>query len=114
MKEASGKPIKTVRLPKTDIDGVAILRSDLLSALAQAVPTSSIHLNHSFSYLISGPSSVVLHFNNRAKAEVDFVVGCDGIHSAVRKSLELKGTLINRRYSVWRGMTSRANVVARV
>jgi len=109
MKEASGKPIKTVRLPKTDIDGVAILRSDLLSALAQAVPTSAIHLNHSFIYLVSRPSSVVLHFNNGAKAEVDFVVGCDGIHSAVRKSLELKGSLINRRYLVWRGMTSRSN-----
>jgi 2-polyprenyl-6-methoxyphenol hydroxylase-like FAD-dependent oxidoreductase len=106
MKEANGNPIKTVPLPDTDIDGVAILRSDLLSALAAAVPTFSIHLNHSFSHLVSRPSSVVLHFNNRASAEVDFVVGCDGIRSVVRTFLGHKGGLINRRYSVWRGMTS--------
>jgi 2-polyprenyl-6-methoxyphenol hydroxylase-like FAD-dependent oxidoreductase len=55
------------------------------------------------------PSSVVLHFNNWAKAEVHFVVGSDGIHSAARKSLELKGGLIYRRYLVWRGMTCRSN-----
>ena len=105
MKEASGNSIKTVPLPKTDLDGVAILRSELLSALAQAVPTTSIHLNRSFSHLVSRPSSVVVHFHNGEETEVDFVVGCDGIHSAVRRSLDLKGSLISRGYSVWRGMT---------
>lgn len=105
MKEANGKLIKILRLPKTDVEGIAILRSELLSALAQAVPTTSVHLNHSFSHLVSHPSSVVLHFHNGRETEVDFVVGCDGIHSAVRKSLNLKGRLISRDYSVWRGMT---------
>jgi 2-polyprenyl-6-methoxyphenol hydroxylase-like FAD-dependent oxidoreductase len=105
MKEASGKPIKTVHLPKTDLNGIAILRSDLLSALAQAVPTASIYLSRNFSHLVSRPSSVVLYFHNGEETEVDFVVGCDGIHSAVRKSLDLQCRLISRGYSVWRGMT---------
>ncbi len=105
MKEASGKSIKTVRLPKTDVNGVAILRSELLSVLAQAIPTTSIHLDHNFSHLISRSSSVAVHFHNGNECEVDLVVGCDGIHSAVRKSLDLKGSLISRGYSVWRGMT---------
>lgn len=105
MKEATGARIKTVRLPTTDLEGIVILRSELLSALEQSVPASSIHLNHSFSHVVNHPSSAILHFHNGQKTEVDLVIGCDGIRSAVREFLDLKGSLIPRGYFVWRGMT---------
>jgi 2-polyprenyl-6-methoxyphenol hydroxylase-like FAD-dependent oxidoreductase len=105
MKDASGENIKTVHLPEAELEGNAILRSELQTALAQAIPPKAIHLNHRFLHLVSRPSSVELHFQNGASTEVDFVVGCDGIHSAVRKSLEVKCRLTRRGYSVWRGMT---------
>jgi len=105
MKDASGECIKTLPLPAGDCTGIAIHRAELQSALGQSVPASAIHLNHSFSHLEQRPNSVLLHFENGASAEADLVVACDGIHSAVRKSLGLKTKLSNRPYSVWRGMT---------
>jgi 2-polyprenyl-6-methoxyphenol hydroxylase-like FAD-dependent oxidoreductase len=105
MKDAAGEPIKTLPLPSDDCTGMAIHRAELQSSLAQSVPARSIHLSHSFSHLEQRPNSIALHFENGASVEADLVVACDGIHSAVRKSLGLKTKLSNRDYSVWRGMT---------
>jgi 2-polyprenyl-6-methoxyphenol hydroxylase-like FAD-dependent oxidoreductase len=106
MKDQNGHPIKTLPLPADDCTGLAILRAELQSALAQSVPNRSIHLGHAFSHLEQRPNSVHLHFENGASAEADLVVACDGIHSTVRKSLGLKSTLSNRHYCVWRGVTN--------
>ena len=105
MKDASGEEIKTLPLPGSDCSGIAIHRADLQSALAQSVSAQSIHLGHTFARLEQRPNSVLLHFENGVSAEADIVVACDGIHSAVRKSLGLKSKLTNRPYTVWRGMT---------
>jgi 2-polyprenyl-6-methoxyphenol hydroxylase-like FAD-dependent oxidoreductase len=105
MKDAGGEPIKTLPLPSDDCTGIAIHRAELQSSLAQSVPVRSVHLGHTFSHLEQRPNSVLLHFENGATAEADLVVACDGIHSAVRKSLGLKTKLTNRHYSVWRGVT---------
>ena len=105
MKDENGDRIKTLPLPTGDCTGLAILRAELQSALAQSVPNRSIHLGHTFSHLEQRPNCVNLHFENGATAEADLVVACDGIHSAVRKSLGLKTMLSNRDYSVWRGVT---------
>lgn len=106
MKDAGGEPIKTLPLPSDDCTGIAIHRAELQSSLAQSVPVRSVHLGHTFSHLVQRPNSVLLHFENGATAEADLVVACDGIHSAVRKSLGLKTKLNNRHYSVWRGVTN--------
>jgi 2-polyprenyl-6-methoxyphenol hydroxylase-like FAD-dependent oxidoreductase len=106
MKDAGGEPIKTLPLPSGDCTGIAIHRAELQSSLAESVPARSVHLGHSFSRLEQRPDSVLLHFENGAAAEADLVVACDGIHSAVRKSLGLRTKLTNRAYSVWRGMTA--------
>jgi 2-polyprenyl-6-methoxyphenol hydroxylase-like FAD-dependent oxidoreductase len=106
MKDESGERIKTLPLPASDCNGIAIHRAELQSALAQSVSPGSIHLDHTFTRLEQRSGSVVLHFENGASAEAHLVVACDGIHSAVRKSLGLKSKLTNRPYSVWRGMTN--------
>lgn len=105
MKDQNGDRIKTLPLPAGDCTGLAIHRAELQSALAQSVPSHAIHLGHAFSRLEQRASSVHLNFENGATAEADLVVACDGIHSAVRKSLGLKANLSNREYSVWRGVT---------
>ena len=105
MKDPSGELIKTLPLPAADCNGIAIHRAELQSALAEAVSARSIHLDHTFSRLEQSPKSVLLHFENGATVEADLVVACDGIHSAVRKSLGLNTKLSIRDYSVWRGMT---------
>ena len=106
MKDTAGERIKTLPLLAGDCGGFALHRAELQSALARSVPARSIHLNHSFTHLEQRPNSVLLHFENGASAEADLVVACDGIHSAVRKSLGLKTKLSNRSYSIWRGMTA--------
>jgi 2-polyprenyl-6-methoxyphenol hydroxylase-like FAD-dependent oxidoreductase len=106
MKDASGEEIKTLPLPVADCSGIAVHRAELQAALAEAVSPCSIHLNHTFSRLKQRPNSVLLHFENGASAEADLVVACDGIHSAVRKSLGLQTKLTKRAYSVWRGITA--------
>jgi 2-polyprenyl-6-methoxyphenol hydroxylase-like FAD-dependent oxidoreductase len=106
MKDASGEEIKTLPLPVADCSGFAVHRAALQSVLAEVVSPRSIHLNHTFSHLEQRRNSVLLHFENGASAEAHLVVACDGIHSAVRKSLGLKNKLTNRPYSVWRGMTN--------
>ena len=106
MKDAAGERIKTLPLLAGDCGGFALHRAELQSALARSVPQDSIHLNHTFVGLKQRPNSVLLHFENGASAETDLVVACDGIHSAVRKSLGLRTKLTNRAYSVWRGMTT--------
>jgi 2-polyprenyl-6-methoxyphenol hydroxylase-like FAD-dependent oxidoreductase len=105
MKDAAGERIKTLPLPAEDCSGFSIHRAELQSALARSVPTRSIHLDHTFSRLEQRPKSVLLYFENGVSAEADLVIACDGIHSAVRKSLGLETKLTNRAYSVWRGMT---------
>jgi 2-polyprenyl-6-methoxyphenol hydroxylase-like FAD-dependent oxidoreductase len=105
VKDASGEEIKTLPLPVADCSGIAVHRAELQSALAEAVSPRSVHLNHTFSRLEQRSNSVLLHFENGVSAEADLVIACDGIHSAVRKSLGLKSKLTNRPYSVWRGMT---------
>jgi 2-polyprenyl-6-methoxyphenol hydroxylase-like FAD-dependent oxidoreductase len=106
MKDSNGEQIKTLPLPADDCSGFAIHRAELQSALAEAVSPRSIHLDHTFSRLEQRPNSVLLQFENGASAEADLVVACDGIHSAVRKSVGLKTKLSNRAYSVWRGVTN--------
>ncbi len=105
MKDASGNEVKTIRFPGTDPTGIAVLRADLQNSLAEVLPSNLIHLNHTFARLENRGNSVVLHFENGASEPFDLVVGCDGIHSAVRRSLDLASSLTSQPYSVWRGMT---------
>jgi 2-polyprenyl-6-methoxyphenol hydroxylase-like FAD-dependent oxidoreductase len=105
MKDENGVCIKTLPLPAGDCTGLALHRAELQSALSQSVPSRSIHLGHAFSRLEQRANSVRLHFENGASAEADLVVACDGIQSAVRKSLGLRTKLSNRHYTVWRGIT---------
>jgi 2-polyprenyl-6-methoxyphenol hydroxylase-like FAD-dependent oxidoreductase len=105
MKDENGDRIKTLPLPAGDSTGLALHRAELQSALAQSVPNHTIHLGHEFSRLEQRANSVHLHFENGVTAKADLVVACDGIHSAVRKSLGLKNKLSNRHYTVWRGIT---------
>jgi len=105
IKLADGTLLKAVRLTQSHRSGIAVHRAELQSALRDAVPVDSIHMNHAFSHLEDGPHSVQVHFANGAKTEVDLVVGCDGVHSAIRRALGLNCLLTNRAYSVWRGIS---------
>jgi salicylate hydroxylase len=62
-------------------------RADLLDALAAAVPAQRVHLNHRLLDLTDHGDRVEARFANGERAEVDALVGADGIHSPVRAAL---------------------------
>lgn len=64
-----------------------IHRGDLLGALAGAVPTERVHLEHRLTGLRDRGDRVEARFANGVRAEVDLLVGADGIHSVTRTLL---------------------------
>jgi salicylate hydroxylase len=62
-------------------------RADLLSALEGAVPGDAIRLNARLSALEQSAGGVELRFADGTGMTADVVIGADGIHSTVRKSL---------------------------
>jgi salicylate hydroxylase len=62
-------------------------RADLLGAVAEAIPAERIHLGHRLVELTDYGDGVQARFANGASADVDVLVGADGIHSHVRAEL---------------------------
>ena len=60
-------------------------RADLHEALASVVPSDIIHLNKELTGLDQKGGRVSLRFADGSKAEVDAVIGADGVHSLVRE-----------------------------
>jgi salicylate hydroxylase len=62
-------------------------RADLLDLLAGAFPAERIHLGHRLVGVVDEQDRVAARFDNGARAEVEVLVGADGIHSTVRAEL---------------------------
>jgi salicylate hydroxylase len=62
-------------------------RADLLAVLAGALPAGRVHLGHRLTGLTDRGGSVRAAFAGGPGAEVDVLVGADGIHSRVRAAL---------------------------
>ena len=62
-------------------------RADLLFALARAFPAERVHLGHRLVGFEDRGDRVEARFAGGASAEVDVLVGADGIHSLVRRQL---------------------------
>lgn len=73
---------------KYDAPQLTIHRADLLSALERELPSEVIRLGHRLTGLEQDPDGPArLDFDGGATAEVDVVIGADGIHSSVRSAL---------------------------
>jgi len=62
-------------------------RADLLTTLARHVPAERVHVGHRLTGFADHGDRVSLAFENGETAEVDVLVGADGIHSTVREQL---------------------------
>jgi salicylate hydroxylase len=62
-------------------------RADLLAALRRQLPGDRIHVGHRLVDLGDRGDRVEARFENGERAEVDVLVGADGIHSTVRELL---------------------------
>ena len=62
-------------------------RADLANLLADALPAERVHTRHKLVSVEDTGGKVVARFENGTKAEVDVLVGADGIHSKVHAIL---------------------------
>ena len=63
---------------------IGIHRADLITALADTLPSDVIHTGHRLANLTQDRDGVTLQFDNGVTARADAVIGADGIHSVVR------------------------------
>ncbi len=66
---------------------VAFHRGALHQMLISAVPEHSIKLNKRLKSLDQNADSITLHFEDGSSAQVDAVIGADGVHSKVREMI---------------------------
>lgn len=78
--------------------------SRLQSALASALPSGIIHLNHRCVAIEQDQNSVKAHFENGDVAEADLLIGADGINSMVRQALVGDGAPIYAGRMSWRAL----------
>src|SRR5689334_19433277 len=67
--------------------GCTVHRADLLDVLAAAVPDDSVRLGARCVEVQATADAASARFADGTEIEVDVVIGADGIHSAVRRSL---------------------------
>jgi len=84
-----------------------IHRADLHNGLIDAVRANDpdcIHLDHTFTDLSESGSEITAHFTDRTAVTGDLLIGCDGIHSAVRARLFGEDHPRFTGYTAWRGV----------
>jgi 2-polyprenyl-6-methoxyphenol hydroxylase-like FAD-dependent oxidoreductase len=84
---------------------VALHRGDLHRALISQLPGSTIRTGMECVDAREADDRVVLRFANGDTVEADLVLGCDGIHSAVRKALFPHSREHFARYTCWRAIS---------
>ena len=84
----------------------SIHRADLHQVLLDALPRDSVFLGKRCTQILEKNESITLKFEDGTTAEGEAVIGCDGIHSVVRKHLFPQES--GFRYegiNMWRGVT---------
>ncbi|ACP22181.1 conserved hypothetical monooxygenase (plasmid) [Sinorhizobium fredii NGR234] len=86
--------------------GMAVLhRGDLHKALLSQLPERMIRTGMECVGARKADDRIVLDFANGEAVEADFVLACDGIHSAVRKALFPEAREHFARYTCWRAIS---------
>ncbi len=84
--ETSRLPMSEAAEARYGAPQLTIHRGDLLGALERALPEEAIRLNKQAERIECEPAPRI-HFADGSTEAVDLVIGADGIHSAVRRSL---------------------------
>ncbi len=91
---------------------IGMYRPDLINALAQSVDPDIIRLGHRLTSIDDVDSGVRVHFDNGVSEEFDAVVGADGIHSVVRRSVSQFPDPIYSGYIAYRGTVDASRLPA--
>jgi salicylate hydroxylase len=85
-------------------------RADLLSALAEGLDPSTIHLGHRLTGLEEQSASTLLRFANGKTVTADIVIAADGVRSVVRQALYGDDNPSYTGQMVWRSLLKGSDV----
>ncbi len=91
---------------KFNVKTIAIHRGQLQQLLLDELKSSELHLNHKLSSIISRESGASLEFQNGSSIKSSLVIGADGLHSILRKSLFPKNGIRTTNQICWRGIAT--------
>ena len=91
-RRSDGRVRATVRLPEEVIAEygggfIGLLRWGLYQRMLDALPDGMLRLGHELTSFEDRGDRVIVHFRDQEAAEVDVLVGADGLQSSVRKTL---------------------------
>jgi salicylate hydroxylase len=85
-------------------------RADLLNALASGIEPAHVHLDHRLTGIEEHQSGVTLTFADGTTRQTDIVIGADGIHSVVRRTLYGEDHPVYTGQMVWRALLKGGDV----
>jgi salicylate hydroxylase len=89
-------------------------RADLMQALASGLDSNSLHLDHRLVAIEEEPSRVALTFANGSRREAEMVIGADGLHSVIRRTLYGDDNPTYTGQMVWRALPKGSDVPSSV
>jgi 2-polyprenyl-6-methoxyphenol hydroxylase-like FAD-dependent oxidoreductase len=104
MRTPRGTVLTAMPFPPSDAPGVLIHRADLHAVLADALPPWAIRTGAEFERLRETDGGVEADLGEAGAVEGAFLVGADGLRSAVRRQVLGDGEPVYRGYPVWRGV----------
>lgn len=88
------------------LSGISLHRTDLQQVLLSQLSSVSVRPGKRCRSIRQKPESVEVEFMDGDVAQADILLGCDGIHSAVRESIFLGSKKRFAGYACWRGVTT--------
>jgi 2-polyprenyl-6-methoxyphenol hydroxylase-like FAD-dependent oxidoreductase len=85
-------------------------RADLLNALASGLEPSAIHLAHRLTGIEEREERIILNFANGIRFEFEYVIGADGVRSALRRALYGADNPTYTGQMVWRSLLNAGDI----
>jgi 2-polyprenyl-6-methoxyphenol hydroxylase-like FAD-dependent oxidoreductase len=104
MRDVRGAVLTRMHLPAADAPSVLIHRADLHAVLVDALPPWAVRTDAALRGFRETADGVEADFGEAGTVEGPFLVGADGLRSAVRRQLLGDGEPVYRGYPVWRGV----------
>ncbi len=102
------RPIQTISQQgvreKFGFSIISIHRAALQQILLNALKTTQVFTGKSFTNFETGADKITAVFENGSIVESDFLLGADGLHSAVRRKLFPNAQLRDSAQTCWRGV----------
>ncbi len=107
-KNSAGKTLVELDLTSLgiDLESIAIHRAELQRALAAKAGRENIHLGKVLTNFEQESGQIICTFADGPTAAAEFLIGADGLHSAVRKQLLDDGEPPYAGCYAWRGVSS--------